>query len=385
MMILRFAPTLGLAISLMMAGSAYANGSNPPTQDNNAYVLMDYDTGTILAQKNADIPLPPASLTKMMTSYILEQKLLSGELTEDTPIKMSQNAWCRGSSSESCMYVPLDGSATAIDMLRGIIIQSGNDASKAVAEHISGSESAFATLMNDEAAKLSMVSTHFENATGMPAPNHRSSAKDLATLARTIIKNSDKYYKIYSEKEFTYNNIKQQNRNSLLFSDATVDGLKTGHTAESGYSLVASSQRDNMRLISVVMGAKSMQARAEQSRELLAYGFGNFETLIVVPADQTVDDAPIKFGQSKTVKAKTLDALKVLTNKNQRAGISHVIKYDETIKAPIKSGQEVGQMMAIVNGQVVASTPIVATENVEQAGFISRMWESLVDWIKGLF
>ena len=386
MMILRFVPTLGLIATATLAGTAFANNPTlPPTQDNSAYILMDYGTGTILAQKNPDTPLPPASLTKMMTSYILEQKLLSGELSEDTPIKVSQNAWCRGSSSESCMYVPLDSSATAIDMLRGIIIQSGNDASKAVAEHISGSEPAFAVLMNDEAAKLSMTNTRFENATGMPAANHRASAKDLALLARTIIKNSGEYYKIYSEKEFTYNNIKQQNRNSLLFSDATVDGLKTGHTAESGYSMVSSSQRDNMRLIAVVMGAKSMQARADQSRELLAYGFGHFETVTVVPAEQTVEDAPVKFGQSKTVKAKTLDALKVLTSKNQRANISHVTKYDETIKAPIKSGQEVGQMMAVVDGQVVASTPIVATEDVEQAGFISRMWESLVDWIKGLF
>lgn len=159
----------------------------------------------------------------MMTGYILEQKLLSGELSETTPIKVSEKAWCRGSSSQSCMYVPLGESATAIDMLRGIIIQSGNDASIAVAEHISGSESAFAVIMNDEAAKLGMTNTHFANATGMPAEGHRSSAQDLAVLARTVIKNSAQYYPIYSEKEFTYNNIKQGNRNALLFTDATVD------------------------------------------------------------------------------------------------------------------------------------------------------------------
>ncbi|MDO4699346.1 MAG: D-alanyl-D-alanine carboxypeptidase family protein [Moraxella sp.] len=375
--------------SLLLSGFAlssavFANGINPPVQDNNAYVLMDYDTGTILAQSNANTPLPPASLTKMMTSYLLEQKLLSGELSEDTPIKVSQNAWCRGSSSESCMYVPLNHSASALEMLKGIIVQSGNDASKAVAEHIAGSESAFAVLMNDEAAKLGMTNTNFENATGMPSANHRASAIDLANLARAIIKNSDKYYQIYSEKEYTYNNIKQANRNSLLFSDPTVDGLKTGHTAESGYSLAASSQRDNMRLIAIVMGAKSMQARANQARELLSFGFGHFENVVIAPKGQTVGDAPIKFGQSKNVPVVTADTLKVLTSKNRKPDITSAIKYHDNISAPIKQGQELGQMMAVVNGKTVASTPIIATQDVEQAGFISRLWESVVGWFASL-
>lgn len=377
--------------SLLFSGFALssisfaANGINPPVQDNSAYILMDYDTGTILAQNNADVPLPPASLTKMMTSYLLEQRLLSGELSEETPIKVSQNAWCRGSSTESCMYVPLNESATALDMLKGIIIQSGNDASKAIAEHIAGSESAFAVLMNDEAAKLGMINTRFENATGMPSPNYRASAKDLAILARAIIKNSDKYYKIYSEKEFTYNNIKQANRNTLLFSDKTVDGLKTGHTGESGYSLAASSQKNNMRLIAIVLDAKSMQARADQARELLNFGFGHFENVIVAPKDQIVGDVPVKFGQVKTVKAATSDTLKILTTKNQRPDISNIAKYNDNINAPITKGQELGQLLAVVDGKTVASTPIIATEDVEQAGFISRMWQALVGWIGNLF
>ncbi|MDO4896178.1 MAG: D-alanyl-D-alanine carboxypeptidase family protein [Moraxella sp.] len=377
--------TLVTPVLLTLGSTAFANGINPPTQDNNAYILMDYDTGTILAQKNADTPLPPASLTKMMTSYLLEQKLLSGEMSEDTPIKMSQNAWCRGSSSESCMYVPLNESASAIDMLRGIIIQSGNDASKAVAEHMAGSESAFATLMNDEAKKLGMTNTHFENATGMPSPNHKASAKDLAILSRAVIKNSGEYYKIYSEKEFTYNNIKQQNRNALLFTDKSVDGLKTGHTGESGYSLSASGERDNMRLIAVVLGAKSMKARADQAGELLNFGFGHFSNIVIAPKGQDTGDVPVKFGQTKTVKATTADTLKVLTVKTQKPTISHATKLNDNITAPIKKGQELGQMMAIIDGKVVASTPIIATEDVAQAGFVSRMWESLVDWVKGVF
>lgn len=377
--------TLLACLMFAIGHVAFANNITPPTQDNNAYILMDYDTGTILAQKNADMPLPPASLTKMMTSYLLEQKLLSGEMSEDTPIKMSQSAWCRGSSSESCMYVPLNESARAIDMLRGIIIQSGNDASKAVAEHMAGSESAFAILMNDEAKKLGMTATHFENATGMPSPNHKASAKDLAVLSRAVIKNSGAYYKIYAEKEFTYNNIKQQNRNTLLFTDSTVDGLKTGHTGESGYSLSASGERDNMRLIAVVLGAKSMQARADQAGELLNFGFGHFANIVVAPKGQDAGVAPVKFGQVKTVKTITADTLKVLTTKTQKPVISHTTKFDDTITAPIKKGQELGQMMAVVDGNVVASTPIIATEDVEQAGIMSRMWESLLDWVKGLF
>lgn len=356
-----------------------------PTQDNAAYVLMEYDTGTILAQSNANTPLPPASLTKMMTSYILEQKLLSGELSETTPIKVSETAWCRGSSSQSCMYVPLGESANAIDMLRGIIIQSGNDASIAVAEHILGSESAFAAMMNDEAAKIGMTNTHFVNATGMPAEGHHSSAHDLAILARTVIKNSAQYYSIYSEKDFTYNNIKQGNRNALLFTDATVDGLKTGHTFESGYSLAASSHKDGMRLIAIVLGAKSMQARADQARELLNFGFGHFTNVVVATSGTNAGNIPVKFGKNKTITASTLSDLKVLTTKNQTSHFTTAIRLNENITAPIKKGQEIGQMMAILDGRTVASTPIIADEDAQRAGFVSRMWESLVDWIKGLF
>ena len=377
--------SLALAFLTVSVTALANNGINPPAQDNAAYVLMDYDTGTVLAQSNADTPLPPASLTKMMTSYILEQKLLSGELSETTPIKVSETAWCRGSSSQSCMYVPLGESATAIDMLRGIIVQFGNDASSAVAEQVSGSDSAFAVIMNDEAAKLGMTNTHFANATGMPAEGHRSSAHDLAVLARTVIKNSAQYYPIYSEKEFTYNNIKQGNRNALLFTDATVDGLKTGHTSESGYSLAASSHKDNMRLIAIVLGAKSMQARADQARELLEFGFGHFTNVVVATSGTNAGNIPVKFSKNKTVTASTLSDLKVLTTKNQTGNFTTAIKLNDNITAPIKKGQELGQMMAVLDGRTVASTPIIADEDAEQAGFVSRMWESLVDWIKGLF
>lgn len=373
------------AASLLIAPLAANAAIEPPQMDNAAYVLMDYDTGEILAQKNANIPLPPASLTKMMTSYIIEDKLISGELKEDDPVLMSENAWCRGSNSQSCMYVPVNKTASVIDMLRGIIIQSGNDASKAMAEHIAGSESAFADMMNQEAAKLGMENTHFVNATGMPAEGHEASALDLAKLARAIIKNGGQYYDIYAEKEFTYNNITQGNRNALLLTDPTVDGLKTGHTNAAGYCLVASSKRNDMRLISVIMGTKSMQERADQSRELLNWGFGHFDTVILAPANQITAQAPVAFGLQDSVSVATQDSLKVLISKNQKDKLSTVIRLNDTIDAPIAQGQSVGELLAVVDGKSVASVPLIATTSVEQSGFFKRAWEHLVNWITNLF
>ncbi|WP_296404830.1 D-alanyl-D-alanine carboxypeptidase family protein [Psychrobacter sp.] len=375
---------LGSSI-LAVSSASFAAPVPPPEMDNTAYILMDYDTGTILAEKNADQPLPPASLTKMMTSHIIENKLMSGEIKETDPVLMSEKAWCRGSSEESCMYVPVNKTATVIDMLRGIIIQSGNDASIAMAEHIAGSEQAFAELMNAEAKKLGMKNTHFVNATGMPDEGHRSSARDLAILARAIIKQGGDYYKIYSEKEFTYNNITQGNRNALLRTDNTVDGLKTGHTSNAGYCLAASSLRNNMRLISVIMGSKSMQQRADQSRELLNWGFGHFDTKVVAPTNQFVQDVPVYFGEQDSVKAATGEALKVLTSKTQSSKISTVVNISDNVQAPIAKGQEIGRMMAVIDGKSVASVPIVATEAVEKSGIFKRAWQHIAKFFVNLF
>jgi D-alanyl-D-alanine carboxypeptidase len=249
----------------------------PPALAAKAWLLMDFDSGEVLASANPDEALPPASLTKMMTSFLVEQALRSGKLKKDDLVSVSENAWCRGSSTESCMYLPLNSQATVIDILRGIVIQSGNDASKAIAEHMAGSEEGFAKLMNAEAQRLGMTHTHFVNATGLPDPDHKSSARDLAILARAIIRDSSDYYPIYAEREFKYNNIKQGNRNALLYTDPTVDGLKTGHTQEAGFCLVTSSKRNGMRLITVILNTNSAQARADQTRSLLGWGYANFE------------------------------------------------------------------------------------------------------------
>jgi len=372
---------VSISMSAVMANAAI----QPPEMDNTAYVLMDYNTGEILAQKNANESLPPASLTKMMTSYIIEQRLASGDLKEDDQVLMSQNAWCRGSSSQSCMYVPVNKTASVIDMLRGIIIQSGNDASKAMAEHIAGSEASFAILMNEQAQKLGMENSHFVNSTGMPAEGHEASALDLAKLARAIVKNSGDYYSIYSEKEFTYNGITQGNRNALLATDPTVDGLKTGHTDAAGYCLVASSNRDGMRLISVIMGTKSQQARADQSRELLNWGFGHFTTVTKAPAGQFVSKVPVWFGEADEVELATGDNLQILTSKTQKNKITTVVDIPDSLEAPIKKGQEIGKMMAVIDGKAVASVPIIATNDIEQSGFLSRTWQHIVRWAQNVF
>ncbi len=353
----------------------------PPTLDNKSYALVDFDTGQILAASNENEPLPPASMTKMMTSYIIEQRLLSGQIKETDMVRMNESAWCRGSSSESCMYVPLNGSASVIDMLRGIIIQSGNDASKAVAEHISGNEGAFAEVMNQEAKRIGMKNTHFMNATGMPMDGHYSSALDMAILAEHIIRDSSKYYPIYSEKEFTFNGIKQGNRNALLYTDPSVDGLKTGHTDDAGYCLVASSKRGPMRLISVVMGTKSMDERANQTRALFNWGFSNFESNLIRPAAQSLATTPVWFGKKDSVSVGLHENMSVTLPRGQAQNIKTQLVVNPNIKAPIQKGQVVGKVIATLDGKVLVEKPLVALEPVEEAGFFAR----LIDHIKMFF
>lgn len=349
----------------------------PPTLDNKAYALVDYDTGQVLASSNENERFPPASLTKMMTSFIIEKRLMSGQLKETDMVRMNESAWCRGSSSESCMYVPLNGSASVLDMLRGIIIQSGNDASKAVAEHISGNEGAFAEVMNQEAKRIGMTNTHFLNATGMPMEGHYSSALDMAILAQHIIKESSKYYPIYSEKEFTFNGIKQGNRNALLYTDPSVDGLKTGHTDAAGYCLVASSKRGPMRLIGVVMGTKSMQERASQTRAILNWGFSNFENTTLRTAAQSLATTPVWFGKQSSVSVGLAENMAVTLPRGQGANVKTQLVVNPSINAPIQKGQVIGKLVATLDGKMLTEKPLVALEAVEEASFFARMMDHI--------
>lgn len=376
-----------LAALLLLPSFSYAATvlSAPPELNNKSYVLMDYETGQILAAKNENEKLAPASMTKMMTSYIIEQKLLKGELTEDEQVRMNESAWCRGTSAESCMYVPLNGTATVLEMLRGIIIQSGNDASKAMAEHIAGNEGTFAHMMNQEAKRVGMVNTHFINSTGMPAEGHYSTAKDMALLAQHIIKDSSKYYPIYSEKEFTFNGIKQGNRNALLYTDPSVDGLKTGHTEEAGYCLTTSSKRGPMRLISVIFGTPSMNERASQTRTLLAWGFANFETANVQPANQVLAKAKVWFGKEDEVQIGLAENFNVTMPKGQADKIKTQIVVQPKLNAPLAKGQVVGKLVASLDGKVIAEKPLVALKPVEEAGFFARIIDHIKQFLSNLF
>jgi serine-type D-Ala-D-Ala carboxypeptidase (penicillin-binding protein 5/6) len=354
------------------AGQTVAAGGAPALPAK-AWLLMDFDSGEVLASANPDEPLPPASLTKMMTSFLVEQALRSGKLKKDEMVTVSEHAWCRGSSTESCMYLPLNGQATVIDILRGIVIQSGNDASKAIAEHMAGSEENFAKLMNAEAQRLGMTHTHFVNATGLPDPDHKASARDLAILARAIIRDSADYYPIYAERDFKYNGIKQGNRNALLYTDPTVDGLKTGHTEAAGYCLVTSAKRNGMRLITVILNTNSSRARADETRTLLNWGFANFEKATPIQPNTVVAKAKVNFGKVDTVDAGLGSPWTLTVPRGQTVQTSVQVKPD--LEAPVSKGAVVGKVVASSNGKPVGEAPLVAQADVERAGLMLRTWQ----------
>ena len=358
-----------------------ANGRSVPVLDNKAWVLMDFNTGQVLASSNPDEPLPPASLTKMMTSYLVEQGLKSGKLKPDEMVTMSESAWCRGGKDgDSCMFVPLNEKASLMDMLRGVVIASGNDASKALAEHVGGSEAGFVTLMNAEAAKLGMTKTQFANAAGLPDPNNKASAKDLAVLAAAIIRNSGEYYPIYAEREFTYNKIKQGNRNMLLYTDPTVDGLKTGHTEDAGYCLTASSKRNGMRLISVIMNANSKQARADQTRVLFNWGYANFEEATPTQPGAPLTNAKVLYGVVPEVAAGAAKPWTLVVPKGQAAAVKTEVTLNPGLEAPIAKGAVIGKVVASANGKSLGEAPVVALADVERAGFFLRIKQRIAGW-----
>jgi len=362
------------ALPPLAAQSALAD--NPPALPAKAWLLMDFDSGEVLASANADEALPPASLTKMMTSYIVEQALRSGKLKQTDLVSVSQNAWCRGSGTESCMYLPLNSQATVIDILRGIVIQSGNDASKAIAEHMAGSEAGFAKLMNAEAQRLGMTHTTFMNPTGLPDPAHKSSARDLAILARAIIRDGAEYYPIYAEREFKYNGIKQGNRNALLYTDPTVDGLKTGHTEEAGYCLVTSSKRNDMRLISVILNTHSAQARADHTRSLLGWGFSSFEKATPIQPGTSVATAKVGFGKADTVAAGLGAPWMLTVPRGQQVQTAMELK--PGLEAPVTKGAVIGKVVATSNGKTVGEAPLVALAEVERSGLLLRGWQHVM-------
>ncbi len=367
---------------LPAAAAATVIVPQPPALDATAYVLMDADSGRIVVEHNADQRLPPASLTKMMTSYVAVHELELGNVAENVPVPISVRAWRKGGSK---MFVREGTQVPLIDLLRGIIIQSGNDASVAVAEYFSGSEEAYAKWMNQYAAQFGMTNTNFVNATGWPANDHYTSARDMAILSRHIIKDHPVYYPLYAEKYYEWNNIRQPNRNKLLWRDPTVDGLKTGHTEEAGYCLAATAVRDNTRLIAVVMGTRSDEARARETQKLLAYGFRYYETRKLYQAGEQLQVQPVWKGKASEVALGVADELYLTLPRGLRGEIEVSIRTDEYLKAPISKGQTLGQVVLSIDGEVQAERPLIALGDVVEAGFFGRFWDSIRLFFARLF
>ena len=354
----------------------------PPKLSATAYLLVDAVTGEVLVEHNADTQVEPASLTKLMTGYIVSSEIAQGRLGLNDMVNISVKAWRKGGSK---MFVQEGTQVSVEDLLRGVIIQSGNDASIALAEHVAGSEEAFVDIMNQKAALLGMHNTVFKNSTGWPAEGHLTTARDQAIMARAVINDYPEHYGKYSEKYFSYNGINQANRNRLLFRDDSVDGLKTGHTDAAGYCLVASAKRDGMRLIAVVMGTASEAARATETQQLLSYGFRYYQTQPVYTAGEELRRTRVWAGQSDDVALGVADDLVLTIPRGSQGALEAKMHIDETIKAPVTQGQELGNLTIDLNGERLADVPLVAMEEVEQAGFFARLWSNIKLFFMGLF
>ncbi len=385
MNITAFTRRLSLLALLITAPATWAAETAVPAAPElaaKAYVLMDAASGNVLVQSNGDQRLPPASLTKLMTAYIATLEIRRGQIAETDKVMVSEHAWRTGGSR---MFIKVGTEVALGDLLHGIIIQSGNDASVATAEHIAGSEDAFADMMNTTAEKLGMTGSHFMNATGLPNPEHYSTAHDMARLARAIIYEDPAHYAIYSQKEFFWNNIKQPNRNLLLWRDKTVDGLKTGHTDEAGYCLVASAVRDGMRLIAVVFGTNSEQARAAETQKLLTYGFRFFETQTFYQKGAELAQGTVWKGASRQIKAGLAEDLTMTLPRGQLKKLAASMTMNPQLVAPIKQGDVIGKVEVKLDDKVVHSADLIALETVDEGGFFRRVWDSIRLFFFGLF
>ena len=380
-----FLQRLVLIFSVLLAPAAWGADAIPPPPQLAAksWVLLDVASGSILVDHQGATRLPPASLTKLMTAHVAALELQRGRIKESDLVTISEKAWRMGGSK---MFVQVGDQIAVSDLLRGIIVQSGNDASIALAEHLAGGEDTFAALMNQEAKRLGLADTLFLNATGWPAEGHYSSALDMAKLARAIVIEDPVHYAMYAEKEFVSSGIKQPNRNLLLWRDPTVDGLKTGHTEEAGYSMVASSKRDGMRLVASVFGTDSENARATETAKLLAYGFNFFDSKTFFKQGETVQTLAVWKGAARTVKAGVkADFAAALPKRTSGDYQTRIVLPEDEPVAPIAAGAPLGRVELVsADGKVVMQAPLVALEAVEEGGFFRRMWDSIRLFFKGL-
>ncbi|TAM09785.1 MAG: D-alanyl-D-alanine carboxypeptidase [Nevskiaceae bacterium] len=376
-----------LCVALLMCLPAVASAAAafvppPPDLDARSFVLMDYASGTILAAKEPELRTAPASITKTMTLYIVFDLLKKGRLHMDDKVLVSENAWRTGlDGSASRMFLDLGSQVAVSDLIRGVIVSSGNDAAIALAEHIAGSVDAFAALMNDYAKRLGMTHSHFVNPDGLPDDNHYSTAEDLAVLARHLIHDFPEDYPMFAEKEFTYNKIRQFNRNRLLFTDPSVDGLKTGYTDAAGYCLLASAKRNDRRLISIVMGTKSEKYRNVANGQLLNYGFQFFETDALLGKDHPALQAPVYKGAEAEIPVGTLEPVYVAAPRGSSTQLKIVPKLNAPLVAPLKAGDPVGTADIMLGDKVQETVPLVALQDVPLGGLTRRAIDQVRLWM----
>lgn len=362
------------SLSPPKGGQVVALADGAPEVDSTSFVLVDFQSGEELASLNPGEKVEPASITKLMTAYIIYRELSKGTIKLDDEVLISQHAW---EMQGSRMFVELGKKVQLEKLLRGLIIQSGNDAAVALAEHIAGSETAFVQRMNETAKELGMNDSQYQNVTGWPAPDHYTTARDIVVLARALITEFPDRYKLYSEKEFTYNNIKQHNRNKLLWRDPSVDGMKTGHTESAGFCLVASAKRDNMRLISVLLGSTDENSRAESSQRLLEYGFRTFETHKMYKGGDALSEVRVWQGEKTHVAAGVIDDLYVSIGKGRYDQLKGVIQFDKAIDAPIRRGDVLGKIVFSEQNRVLKEVPLLALEDIAEGGLWRRMSDSV--------
>ncbi|MGO3055693.1 D-alanyl-D-alanine carboxypeptidase family protein [Halomonas sp. AOP43-A1-21] len=346
-----------------------------------SWILMDANSGRILAEHNSDERLAPASLTKLMTAYLVERELDRDTIKLDDLVNVSENAWRTGGSK---MFIEVGNQIPVEELLHGIIIVSGNDASVAMAEHLAGGEAPFADLMNQHAARLGMENTHFENATGLPSDNHYSTAHDLARLSRHIINDYPEHYAIYSQRHFSYGGIDQPNRNRLLWRDPSVDGLKTGWTDAAGYCLVSSAERDSMRLISVVMGTNSDEARAQETQKLLSYGFRFYETMKLYERGAVLETPRVWGGDINELRVGVNEEVYMTLPRNRNEELRARLNLHTDLQAPIAVGDDVGTLEVYLGEEMVGERPLVALENVEEGGLFKRLFDQVQRFFSGL-
>lgn len=347
----------------------------PPEIAATGHLLADFHSDLVLSEKNADKRLEPASLTKIMTAYTVFRELQAGNLSRNDMVLVSEKAWRTGGSR---MFIEVGKQVSVADLIHGMIIQSGNDACVALAEHVAGSEEAFAGLMNKHAARLGMDNTNFMNATGLPHKDHYTTPLDILKVSKATIQEFPEFYSLYAEKEFTFNDIRQHNRNKLLWRDESVDGVKTGHTEAAGYCLVSSAKRDDMRLLAVVMGTSGEESRAKESLSLLNYGFRFYETHKLYSAGDSIRTSRVWKGASESIQLGLQEDLAITIPRGRYDELDATTKVNPLIEAPVSLGRTLGRLTITLDGEEMASVPLVALQEIEESGFVGAMVDSVL-------